>query len=82
VLQKNLKFGIKLCSGQKLNKRGKNSYIVRLRLRKVREVLNHSLICLKIENSSVHQIKVGFAFLIIFSLKLKKIKTREQPYFC
>jgi hypothetical protein len=46
-LQKNLKFGIKWCSGQKLNKRRKNSYTVRLRLRKNRKVLNHSLICLK-----------------------------------
>jgi hypothetical protein len=37
------------------------SYTVRLRLRKIREVLNHFQICLKIINPSVHQIKVGFA---------------------
>jgi hypothetical protein len=61
VLQKKLKFGIKECSGQKLNKRRKNSYTVRLRIRKIKEVLNHSLICLKIVNPSLHQIKVGFA---------------------
>jgi hypothetical protein len=74
VLEKNLKFGIKYCFGQKLNNKGKNSYIVRLRLRKIREVLNHSIIYLKIVKPSVHQIKVGFAFLINFSLKLKKIE--------
>jgi hypothetical protein len=61
VLQKNLKFGIKYYFGQKLNNRWKNSYTVRLRLRKSREVLNHSIICLKIVKPSVHQIKVGFA---------------------
>jgi hypothetical protein len=53
-------FGFKYCFGQKLNNRRKNSYTVRLRLRKIREVLNHSLICLKIVNPSVHQIKEGF----------------------
>jgi hypothetical protein len=74
VLRKNLKFGIKYCSGQKLNNRGKNSYTVRLRIRKIREVLNPSIICLKIVKPSVHQIKVGFALLITFSLKLKKIE--------
>jgi hypothetical protein len=36
-----------------------NSYNVRLGLRKIREVLNHSLLYLKIVNPSVHQIKVG-----------------------
>jgi hypothetical protein len=43
-----------------LNKRRKNSYTVRLGLRKIREVLNHSLICLKMLYPSVHQIKAGF----------------------
>jgi hypothetical protein len=60
VLQKNLKFGIKYWIGQKLNNRGKNSYTVRLRLRKIKGVLNQSLICIKIVNPLVHQIKVGF----------------------
>jgi hypothetical protein len=73
-MQKNLKFGIKYCSSQKLNNKGKNSYMVRLRLRKIGEILNHSIICLKMVTPSVHQIKVGFAILITFSLKLKKIE--------
>jgi hypothetical protein len=59
-IAKKLKFGFNYCFGQKLNNRRKISYIVRLRLIKIREVLNHSLICLKIVNSSVHPIKVGF----------------------
>jgi hypothetical protein len=44
-----------------LNKREKNSYTVRLRLRKIIEILNHSIIYLKIVKPSVHQIKVGFS---------------------
>jgi hypothetical protein len=60
VLQKNLKFGIKYWIVHKLNNRGKNSYTIRLRLRKIIEILNHFLICLKIVNPSVHQIKEGF----------------------
>jgi hypothetical protein len=43
-----------------MNKEGKNSYTFRLGLRKIREVLNHSLACLKIIHPSVHQIKEGF----------------------
>jgi hypothetical protein len=39
----------------------KNSYTIRLGLRKFREVLNHFLTYLKIRNLSVHQIKVEFA---------------------
>jgi hypothetical protein len=57
-----------------LNNRRKNSYTVRLRLRKIKEVLNHSIICLKIVKPLVHQIKVGFVILITFSLKLNKIE--------
>jgi hypothetical protein len=45
-----------------------------MRLRKIREVLSDSLVCLKIVHPSVHQIKVGFAIQIIFSLKIKKIE--------
>jgi hypothetical protein len=44
-----------------MNKREKNSYTVRLRLRKIREIINHFIICLKIIKPSRHQIKVGFA---------------------
>jgi hypothetical protein len=54
-------FGIKYLFCQKLNNKGENSYTVRLKLRKIREVFNHSIICLKIVKPSVHQIKVGFA---------------------
>jgi hypothetical protein len=39
----------------------KNSYTIRLGLRKFREVLNHFLTYLKIINPSVHQMKVKFA---------------------
>jgi hypothetical protein len=61
VLQKISKFWFKWLTGQKLNEIGKNSYTIRLGLRKFREVLNHFLTCLKIINPSVHSIKVGFA---------------------
>jgi hypothetical protein len=45
---------------KKLNNKRKNSYTVRLRLRKIREELDHFLTCTKIINPSVHQVKVEF----------------------
>jgi hypothetical protein len=60
VLLKILKLGFKYWFGQKLNNRRKNSYTVRLRLRKFGEVLDHFLTCSKIINPSVHPVKVEF----------------------
>jgi hypothetical protein len=57
-----------------LNKEGKNSYTLRLGLRKIREVLNHYLACLKIINPSVHQIREGFTIQTYFDSKLKKVE--------
>jgi hypothetical protein len=71
-----------------LNKEGKNGYTVGLRLRKIREVLNHYLAYLKIINPSIHQIREGFIIKICFDSNLKKwkrefkIRTRGQPHFC
>jgi hypothetical protein len=49
-----------------LNKEGKNGYTVGLRLRKIREVLNHYLAYLKIINPSIHQIWEGFIIKTCF----------------
>jgi hypothetical protein len=56
-----LKFWFKWLTGQKLKEIRKNSYTIRLGLKKFREVLNHFLTCLKIINPSVHPIKEEFA---------------------
>jgi hypothetical protein len=60
-----------------MNKEGKNSYTFRLGLRKIREVLNHSLACLKIIHPSVHQIKEGFTIYTHFGSKLMKIEKED-----
>jgi hypothetical protein len=57
VLLKILKLGFKYWFGQKINNRRKNSYTVRLRLRKFGEVLDHFLTRSKIINPSVHQLR-------------------------
>jgi hypothetical protein len=58
LLQKTLKFWFKWLTSQKLKERRKNSYTIRLGLRKFREVLNHFLTYLKIIKPFVHHVKV------------------------